>query len=1252
MSHPKAADGPAAPDGDVEFLRSFTKSEIDDFVRSLTDSYKKREAAAPRPEWLSLDETWEIAKAYLEYYGMVNHHIQSFDIFADRDIQGLLDALPDIEECKGVRNSDNYELVRIRYLKCRLIPPKLQEKGRKKITILPNHDVIKTGADMSDVTPRIAMQRKLTYAGKLYLDLVKEVETKRPGQPVTKTETLYENLFIGEIPVIVKSKYCMLNQLDARQLEELGEDPSDPGGYLIVNGGRKVVVMQERMCSNKALVFAKQLTGGKISIEAEIRSIRELSYRPPSLLQLRFKSSESKSQRGQEVIRASIPYLKPSQDIPLCILFKALGVLTDRDIAFACIYRFDDEGLCALIKPSLEEASAIRTQAQALEYIAKRTTNTDDNKDNRIKYVMDLLARDLLPHVGVGVEDFALKSWQLGYIAHLLMLVKLGRREQDNRDFYANKRVIAAGPLFAEYLSQLFQKNHKEMRRRLRTKMEEGSHIDISALILDRTITQAMKYAAATGNWNIHKQNRNKNGITAPLNNLSQLSALCHKRRTNTPVGREGKLSKPRHLTGPKWGRFCPAENPEGKNIGLVNNMALLTYISMGDLSATLLDLVFKSYVIPLLQCTKEQLVHGVKVHVNKAWKGVTMEPGKTFDALKAAKLSFQINPETSVYHDGSEIFIDTDAGRCMRPVLCVSDGKLALTRDRILQFTKRKNPSAFDGWMRFMQEGLVELIDTSEEDNTYIAFFPQNVHDNPGGNYTHCEIHPCTILGPSASLIPFPDHNPASRNSFQANMGKASISAPPPNFQQCMDTMMHYLNYPQRPLVETKAMVALGMNEQPQGFNAIVAVMNFTGFQQDDAIIINRAFIDRAGARSTLYRTYCDEEKKIGPQYTEHFEKPKKGECYGMKQGSYEHLDEQDGLAILGSRIQGGDIVIGKTTDIPNLPPDAKLTKKCHSVQTKAHESGIVDAVILTVNTENQRTAKVRVRSEKIPIPGDKFSSRHGQKGVCAAIYLTEDMPFSQVTGMTPDIIIGSQAFPGRQTVGHLVEQIFSKGGALMGKIMDGTPFEVPLFPEDEENTSPFDTTRVKEAVDLVRQSGFDACRGYKTAGELRAKGGFAFEAMGSEPLVNGMTGRPIWSEIYMGPVFYQRLKHIADDKIHARSTGPVNLLTMQPTEGRARDGGLRFGEMERDCDLAHGAAFVLQNQLMWHSDARKVPVCKKCGLIAMWNSETNKKGCKSCDTGKFVTRTWLPNAFKLLTQELMCLGIAPRLVFEKDDI
>jgi DNA-directed RNA polymerase II subunit RPB2 len=1240
-------------------------------------------------ESITTEDCWTVISAFFEAKGLVRQQLDSFDEFIQNTMQEIVD-----ENSRVVVEAPNASAVGERNRRYEI------EFGQ---VYLSKPTMTEADGTTQPMFPNEARLRNLTYSAPLYVDVRKrvvDVDGRGEQVDVEDVEEL-SKVFIGRVPIMLHSQFCVLHALGERDLIDLGECPYDQGGYFVIGGSEKVLIAQERMACNLVYVFSKA-PPSPYAIIAEIRSVADRSspgvasgqvpYTTSAPAQLNVKLT-TRSAQHQQFLRVSIPYIR--QDIPVAVLFRALGVVSDRDIMEHCCYDLGDHQMLELMKPCLEEAFVIQDQMLALDFIGKRGMTVGATRDKRIRYARDLLQRELLPHIGTSGLVETKKAFFLGYIVNRVLQAALNRRPFDDRDHYGKKRLDLAGPLFGNLFRVLFRKLCKDIARYVQKSIDAGRDVNLGLAIRPATITAGLKYSLATGNWGEQrKAGQARAGVAQVLNRYTYASSLSHLRRVNTPIGREGKLAKPRQLHNTHWGMVCPAETPEGQACGLVKNLALMSYISVGSSSLPILRFLEEWAMENLEEISPSVVPQSTKIFLNGTWVGVHRDPEHLVRTLKRLRRSRDISDEVSIVYNGrdQELRLFTDAGRCCRPLFIVDEATqhLAISPDVVLQIHQREVTGMH--WPRLVGGGFVEYVDVEEEETTMIAmtledlahsraFYSQlstlafannndadddnsddtrdnykNKKNHPKKNrkktrdgfaprYTHCEIHPSMILGICASIIPFPDHNQSPRNTYQSAMGKQAMGVYATNFQLRMDTMANILFYPQKPLVTTRAMEYLHFRELPAGQNAVVAIACYSGYNQEDSVIMNQSAIDRGLFRSLYLRTYMDQERKLrsssirsstsgsGSSYAagtniagsnadtlfmESFAKPSRDYVLRMRGGSsYDKLDG-DGLVAPGVRVVGDDILVGKVVPLAAISEELGTRTQQHthrdaSLPLKSTESGIVDQVMLTTNAEGFRFAKVRVRSTRVPQMGDKFASRHGQKGTVGIVYRQEDMPFS-AQGLTPDIIINPHAIPSRMTIGHLVEALMGKVAALTGEEGDATPF----------------TDVTVDAISAaLRQCGF--------------------QQRGFELLYNGHTGRKLQAQIFVGPTYYQRLKHMVDDKIHARARGPVQILTRQPVEGRSRDGGLRFGEMERDCMISHGASAFLKERLCDVSDAYAVPVCQQCGLMATPDYGRGTVECRLCRSAHApISIVRLPYAFKLLCQELMAMNIAPRMILD----
>ena len=594
------------------------------------------------------------------------------------------------------------------------------------------------------------------------------------------------------------------------------------------------------------------------------------------------------------------------------------------------------------------------------------------------------------------------------------------------------------------------------------------------------------------------------------------------------------------------------------------------------------------------------------KIYINGELFGTCDHPVKFTQEMREKRRKGQVSHEMNItyYEDNNEIYIFNDPGRARRPLIIVKEGQPLLTEDHINKVANGKLR-----WDDLIEKGLIEYLDAEEEENSYIAMRLNDL--NP--DHTHLEIDPATMLGICAGIIPFSDHNSSPRNTMEAGMTKQALGLYVSNYSFRTDTRAHLLHHPQTPIVKTRIIDSTNYDLRPSGQNFVVALMSYEGYNMEDAMVINKGSLERGLGRSSFFRSYDTSEKRYPGGQVDNFEVPDKNIKGYRSEDAYRHLDEF-GVVNPESYVESGDVLIGKTSpprflgEFDELASAAEKRRET-SVTVRHGEKGIVDAVLLTETVEGSRLAKIRVRDTRQPEFGDKFASRHGQKGVIGLILSPEDVPFTEF-GVVPDLIVNPHAIPSRMSVGQVLEMVAGKAGCLEGERIDGTPFN-------------------KELEKTIKQ-------------HLLNHG---FESAGCESLYNGVTGERIEAEIFVGVAYYQKLHHMTTDKVYARSRGPVQVLTRQPTEGRAREGGLRFGEMERDCLIAHGAALTLKERLLDESDKYEAIVCENCGMLAVEDKNRNKKYCPICgDVETYPVE--ISYAFKLLLDELKSLCIFPKLV------
>jgi DNA-directed RNA polymerase II subunit RPB2 len=1435
----------------------------------------------------------------------------------------------------------------------------------RKPTIFENNGAV------LPMMPNDARLRNLTYASPLFVDVrIKTVFIDNTGVGQTKTvrERLFPNIHMGKIPVMVGSKYCLLHDQKYLHPKSLGECAEDFGGYFIVSGGERVIISQERMSENRPFVFRNNKSNNKDIEIIEVKSIGPDNDQVPKSNQVKIVYHPKNSQI--HLLKGNIPRIKT--DIPLFILFRALGVCKDKDIYDLIVGNQIDESFSSMFDESIQEASIVRTQAEAIDYLASEMNASMSNnlKQSTMK-IQDLIHNELFPHVGLTDDDNYNKACYLAHITRKLLWVASSKISMDDRDAYPNKRVDLPGFLLASLFRTYFNnKMVKDIRSSLSKEIHNGSWrasgnfedivnlSNINKIIKSVIMEVGLKTSLATGNFGSAKiGGPTKIGVSQVLNRLNYVSGISHLRRVSTPIEKTGKLIAPRKLHNTQWGFVCPSETPEGHSVGVVKNLSSIASVSIYSNVNIVIDYLKKMNVLKKLKDISIEETHiNVRVFVNGAWIGCIENKNvlSSIDILRKAKRTGVLHMHTGIIWKNffKELWITTEAGRLLRPLFCAatireimndSSGKL------VKEVNDLKTWNDLLLWCSPKNNQMIEYIDPGETETAYIAMNGNELTED----HTHMEIHPSTALGTLASNIPFPDHNQSPRNSYQAAMGKQAMGIYALNFKDRFDTMAHVLCYPQVPFVSPFMSKFYGAQSMPCGQNVTVAIMTYTGYNQEDSIMINRGALDRGLFRSIFYRTYKDEERKNQSSGEEEkFCKPNTDITKQMKHANYDKLDE-DGFVPENTYVDADDILIGKVVPI-RIPtgmvvPTGSKRLRDVSRTIRNNEVGWVDKIFKNRNGEGYSFVKVRVRQDRIPEIGDKFcmtsdhdvltergwvsidkvtlddkvaqlnkennsmeyvnpietlefnqdgdmyeiesqgvslkvtmnhrmwiqlrdtpnyqlieaekiigkrvryqcdgainredleltigsinlseecmdawlyicgiwmaegwtnsgrvefaankervknkldescailnlnknyvestkkyyinnkditnhlspysigatnksvpnwvfklsarqtklfiegmclgdghetstslhystssvklrddlqilcqhagytsyyakrhdvghqtimkdqrvitstainwdigirrtrlrptinhghtneqngqselitpftgkvyclrvpsevflvrrhgkivwtgnSSRHGQKGTCGMILNPEDMP-QTASGIIPDIIINPHCIPSRMTIAQFMETLLGKVACELGFLGDG---------------SPFNEVTIEKLTSILRDQ-------------------LGLEPYGNEILYNGYNGKMINTSIFVGPVYYQRLRHCSADKIHSRSSGPLVMLTRQPAEGRAREGGLRFGEMERDCVIAHGISEFTKERFMECSDLFRCHSCRECGSIIISNPKEGIWNCKGCGNTTNFSAIEIPYAYKLLLQELETMNITSRII------
>lgn len=1125
-----------------------------------------------------IETPWSIIGAYFRNQHLkrlVRHQIESYNDFVNNQIQRTIEMFNPVliasEQDMCRRTKKNKLEIHVTFDKFNLYRPQIHENNGATKIMFP-HD---------------ARSRNFTYASTMTVDINLRYVV-RTGENLENAQTFYKSVpkvHIGKLPIMLKSTICVLSQYTHINNNVSGECKHDAGGYFIINGSEKTVLGQERAAENRVYCFNTSKNNNKWSWTAEIKSVPDFKCISPKQINVMIAN---KNNGFGCPIYVQIPRIK--QPIALFVLFRALGIMSDKTICEHIILDIDDavnKSILDALQASIVDANTVMTQEDALKIITSNVMYTPMNMDKEAGaarkrlFTHDVLNNDLFPHCHSPVQ----KIYFLGYMVNRVLKCSLDMAKQDDRDSYVNKRVDLTGALLNNLFRNYFNKLVKDMSKQIIKEINTGSwrstddHMNIVnktniyKIIKSTTIENGLKRALSTGDFGIKNVNSNKVGVAQVLNRLTYVSSLSHLRRINTPVDKSGKLIAPRKLHNTTWGFLCVAETPEGGSVGVVKNISYMTHITIPSNSESLHHHV-EPFITRMDSGNPKDMFQNIKVFVNGAWLGNTGNPIELYNAFKDKKSKGIINIYTSIVFDikNKEIRICNDAGRLTRPVLRVRDNKLFIT-DKVIKELNNEN-FTWDDLLTDtkINEAIIEYIDPEEQNFSMIAMKPTDLVKHNESNYiykfTHCEIHPSTIFGILASCIPFPEHNQSPRNTYQCAMGKQAMGMYVTNYQNRMDKTAYVLTYPSRPLVDTRVMGMIKLDQIPSGSAVIVAIMTYSGYNQEDSILVNKGSIDRGLFNATIYHTEKDEDKKINGD-EEIRCKPDPSKTKGMKFGNYEKVNNK-GLVPENTFIENRDIIIAKVVPIKeNRNDHTKLIKyEDHSKIHRTTEESYIDKNFVDRNGDGYCIAKVRIRTSRKPVIGDKLSSRHGQKGTVGNIIPESDMPFT-ANGMRPDIIINPHAIPSRMTIGQLKETLLGKVLVQLGLFGDGTSFG-------------------ELSVNDIRK-------------ELIKVG---YEAQGNELLYNGMTGEQIESNIFIGPAFYQRLKHMVNDKQHSRSIGPMVNLTRQPAEGRSRDGGLRFGEMERDCNN-EDTPITLSNGLS--VKIKSLDENNGCVNIMGWSEEKN---------------------------------------------
>ena len=1214
--------------------------------------------------WLIIDKYFNDNPNYL-----VAHHLDSYNSFFGEGIKRIFKEKNPIRLMKE-QDANTGEFA----LKCNMYLG-----GKNGDRLYYGKPVIYDENREHFMYPNEARLRNMTYGITIHYDVEVEFFIKNAAtQEMEQSTTILNKIFLGRFPIMLQSDLCILNGLDRQVRFRMGECKNDNGGYFIIDGKEKCIVCQEKFADNT--LYMRDKGNDLYSHSAEIRSISEDASKPVRTLAIKLVAPSTTLTNSQIVV--IVPNAR--KPVPLFILMRALGVESDRDIIDYCLLdREKYAHYVDLFIPSIHDAGRIFNQEVALKYIATLT------KGKTIPHALEILTNYLLPHV--GEMNFQEKAYFIGYMVKQLLQVVLKETKATDRDNFRFKRVELTGALiydlFKEYYSlqqhKIYQRFDKEYYYKKATYVRNFPslvELNYKEFFGERTVADGFR-KAFKGNWGAEAHTK-RVGVVQDVNRLSFNSFIAQLRKINLPLDASAKIIGPRLAHTTQWGIIDVIDTPDGGNVGLHKNLTILATVTKGYSAYPMMRwLRMHADLLLLVECTPLIISRLCKVLVNGKWVGVIAEPQKTEQVLKTLRRSAVIPTFTSIYWsiEHNILYIYTDAGRICRPVFYVGNqhkgqhsnqhgnqhkGQPSYNNEALIEkinkndftweqlitgFAQKKDPNFSMRAGRLYDtvadlynvtnasalsatQGVIDYLDTSETEGALIAM-DYDIAAQMKKPYTHIEIHPSLMLGIMGNQVIFPENNQLPRDLFACGQARQAISLYHSNFPVRVDKTGIVLNNGQVPLVKSRYLKYINNEEHPCGENTIVAIMSFNGYNVEDSIHFNEGSVKRGLFRTTYYSMYesREESANVGDKKVDsYFANVESKNVVGKKPGcDYSQLDEY-GLVKENTYVDEKMVMIGKVT--ANLEkPDTFLDA---SSLPKKGQQGYVDKSFMTEGDQGFRIAKVRIRNERLPAIGDKFCSRCGQKGTVGLLIPEEDMPFLP-SGIKPDIIINPHAIPSRMTIGQLVESVMGKACAMQGSFGDCTAF--------------------------VNKSDMG-----KVFGQVLTENGY--HSSGTDILYNGQTGEQIQTEIFMGPTYYMRLKHMVKDKINYRAKGPRTMMTRQTVQGRANDGGLRIGEMERDGLIAHGITNFLQESMLVRGDDYYMAICNKTGTVAIYNDSQNLFLSPLADGpikfsgllgehlkvqtvskyGRSFSIVRVPYAFKLLMQELTTMNVQMRIITE----
>ncbi|MFW6311255.1 MAG: DNA-directed RNA polymerase subunit B'' [Nanoarchaeota archaeon] len=1066
-----------------------------------------------------------LIKKYLEDHSLVESNIVSFNNFIEKRIQEVVDEINESIE------TDDFEI----------------NLGKVEIK-RPN--VIEADGSYSEVTPSDAKLRNFTYSSPINL----EITVKKDGQVDS------EKVEIGRIPVMVKSNLCNSYGMTSDELIKNNMDPLNPGGYFLIKGNERVMILAEDLAENQAFIERD----AKNDLKLKLFSLKG-TYRIPTVI--------SENKEGLFEISFS-----RFNEVPIIVLLKALGMTKESDIAKYLEKQTDN------VIVNLYEFVDIANREDALMYIAEKI-RLQGTKREILQRVNQRIDSYLFPHIGQKKEDRMKKAITLCKLTKQFLNAKKDPSLITDKDHYANKRVRLSGDL----LASLFRVNLNILVRDIKYSLQKSSKrkkfFSIKVIAKSTLFSKRIESAIATGSWV-----GGRKGITQNMQKTNYLDTISQLQRVSSMLASEQENFLARTLHPTHYGRFCPIESPEGTEIGLRKNISILAKVS------TRIKMDEKKFIDELFKLgLSKDPIEGNDVFLNGMFIGNVTNADAFVNSIKNKRREgdFPIQMNIRNNEHMQTVLISTEPGRVLRPLIISDNGVPRLNKEHLIKLN-----SGDMKWSDLIEQGIIEYLDASEEENALVALYEEELTEK----HTHLEIDAIDLFGVVTALVPYANHNQSSRLNRGSKTQKQSLGLYSANYLSRLDTDVSILQYPQKPIV--RSFIYEALRSYPAGQNLIVAVMPYEGYNMEDALVFNKGSLDRGVGRSYFFRPYSAIEMNYAGGLKDEILVPDKDTTGYKLETDYRFLDE-DGVVSPEADLSSGEVLIGKVSP-PKFLSEAKdisiRTKKESSVSMRQEEKGKVDAVFITEDPEGNKVVNVRTRDHRIPERGDKYASSHGQKGIIGEIVNEDDVPFTS-SGVKPDIMFNPHGLPSRLTIGYLLEILAGKLGCLKGDAIDGTPFSgVPKYELE------------KQLQEL----------------------GFRFD--GKETMYSGVSGKRMQAKIFIGSFYYLKLKRMVANLIHGRASGKIALLTRQPVEGRARGGALRLGEMEQQALVAHGASLLLKER--YDSDNVVIPICQECGAIAVEDHMKNKVECPICGSDN-TDLVEISYAFKLLLEELQGMHI-----------